>query len=204
MKLVENLSKEQLKEISSQIGEAFVTNDLFHEFGTINDRKELVLKYMDACVTCVYESKTLYCSDDHKGYIGLAYSDNKKMLPQIKMLFKLIWRLPFPITKKFLGHIKQIIHGNEAYTKNTYLEILMVCVRKEYQKQGVTRELFEFAQRKAKDRMVPMLVDTDMEDYAKIYQHYGCNLYNTITASNGITRYNLVWDPHNVPTTIPL
>ena len=36
-----------VKNIFEVIGEAFITNELFHEFGDINDRKELVMKYMD-------------------------------------------------------------------------------------------------------------------------------------------------------------
>ena len=43
--MIENVSKSELAEIKKMIGEAFVTNELFHEFGDINDRKELVMKY---------------------------------------------------------------------------------------------------------------------------------------------------------------
>lgn len=44
--LIDNVSKSELAEIKKMIGEAFITNELFHEFGDINDRKELVIKYM--------------------------------------------------------------------------------------------------------------------------------------------------------------
>ena len=50
-----------------------------------------------------------------------------------------------------------------------------------------------FAKKYAKSEKVPLLFDTDMERYAQIYQHYGCELYNQTLASNGVTRYNLVW-----------
>ena len=193
MKLVENISKQKLKEISNLIGEAFVTNELFHEFGPVEERKNLVMKYMDIYVKCVYESKALYSTDDEKAYIGLAYSDCKPIIPQLKMLVKLIFTIPYKINKKFLKHISQISEGNKKYTKLTYLEILMVCVKKQCQGQGRARELVEFAKRKALERDVPLLFDTDMKEYASIYQHFGCKLYNTITADNGVTRYNLVW-----------
>lgn len=193
MKLVENISKQKLKEISNLIGEAFVTNELFHEFGPVEERKNLVMKYMDIYVKCVYESKALYSSDDENAYIGLAYSDCKPMFPQLKMLVKLIFTIPYKINKKFLKHISQISEGNKKYTRLTYLEILMVCVKKECQGKGRARELVEFAKQKALERDVPLLFDTDMKEYASIYQHLGCRLYNTITADNGVTRYNLVW-----------
>ena len=151
------------------------------------------MKYMDIYVKCVYESKALYSTDDEKAYIGLAYSDCKPIIPQLKMLVKLIFTIPYKINKKFLKHISQISEGNKKYTKLTYLEILMVCVKKECQGQGRARELVEFAKQKALERDVPMLFDTDMKEYASIYQHLGCKLYNTITADNGVTRYNLVW-----------
>ena len=42
MKLVENISKQKLKEISNLIGEAFVTNELFHEFGAVEGRRDVL------------------------------------------------------------------------------------------------------------------------------------------------------------------
>ena len=54
--LIDNVSKSELAEIKKMIGEAFITNELFHEFGDINDRKELVMKYMDIYTDYVYES----------------------------------------------------------------------------------------------------------------------------------------------------
>ena len=45
--LVEKVSKTELDELKRMIGEAFVTNELFHEFGDIDSRRALVMKYMD-------------------------------------------------------------------------------------------------------------------------------------------------------------
>lgn len=193
MKLVENITKDELKEISQLIGEAFVTNDLFYEFGDVRERRNLVLKYMEVYVKCVYASKALYKSEDGNGFIGLSYSDEKHFFPQLIMMIKLIQIIPFKVMKRFLKHVKEIADGNKQYTRSTYLEILMVCVKKECQGQGKAKELVDFAKKKALSRNVPLLFDTDMEAYAKMYQHLGCKLYNTKTALNGVTRYNLVW-----------
>ena len=46
VRLLKNASKSELAEIKETVGKAFVTNELFHEFGDINDRKELVMKYI--------------------------------------------------------------------------------------------------------------------------------------------------------------
>ena len=41
MKLVVNLSEKELRKKKHIIGEAFVTNELFHEFGGIAERRPL-------------------------------------------------------------------------------------------------------------------------------------------------------------------
>lgn len=71
----------------------------------------------------------------------------------------------------------------------------MVCVSKQVQGKGKARELVDFAKEMAKSRNVPLLFDTDMKDYSDMYQHFGCELYHKKTASNNVTRYNLVWKP---------
>ncbi len=84
--LIENVSKSELTEIKKMIGEAFITNELFHEFGDINNRKELVMKYMDIYTDYVYESKALYGTENHKGVVGFIHSKNAPVYPQLKML----------------------------------------------------------------------------------------------------------------------
>jgi len=193
MKLVEKVPDKELIRMKKIIGEAFVTNELFHEFGTVEERRELVLKYMDIYVDYVYEAKALYQNEDSTAFIGLEYSEKQAILPKLKMLFRLLFAIPVPILKKYLGHVKQIKDGNSRYTEKSYLAVLMVCVSKDRQGQGYARELVDFAKQMAIEKKTVVLFDTDMKDYAKMYQHMGCELYNSKTASNGVTRYNLVW-----------
>ena len=84
--LLEDISKEELSDIKRMIGEAFVTNELFHEFGEIDKRREIVLKYMDIYTDYVYESKALYITEDRKGVIGFIHSKKAPLLPQLKMI----------------------------------------------------------------------------------------------------------------------
>lgn len=193
IELLEKASKKELTDIKRMIGEAFVTNELFHEFGDIDSRRELVLKYMDIYTDFVYESHALYISEDRKGVIGYLSSQKTPILPQIKMLVRLFGAIPLKILKKFMSHIKQISNSNEKYAKKPHIDILFVCVDKEYQGKGYAKALVTNAQEFAKKEKLPLLFDTDMERYARIYEHYGCELYNQTTASNGVTRYNLVW-----------
>ena len=191
--LLEDISKEELSDIKRMIGEAFVTNELFHEFGEIDKRREIVLKYMDIYTDYVYESKALYITEDRKGVIGFIHSKKAPLLPQLKMIYRLVRAIPIKTLKKFMGHIKQISNSNRLYSAKPHIDILFVCVDKDYQGKGYAKHLVEAAKGYASKENLPLLFDTDMERYARIYEHYGCELYNQTTASNGVTRYNLVW-----------
>lgn len=193
IKRLDNLSKEQLSDIKKMVGEAFVTNELFHEFGLIEERRELVIKYMDVYTDYVYESKALYATEDNRAVIGFVHSKNAPIVPQIKMLIRLLKVIPYKTVKRYMSHIKQISDANKQYASKPHIDILFVCVDKKYQGKGYAKQLVEFAKTHADKENVPLLFDTDMEKYAQIYQHYGCELYNQKTASNGVTRYNLVW-----------
>ncbi|MBO4866958.1 MAG: GNAT family N-acetyltransferase [Ruminococcus sp.] len=195
MKLAEDLTEIQLRKIRYVIGDAFVSNELFHEFGSIEERRQLVLKYMAAYVDHVYETSSLYMTDDGLGYIGLQFSGDKFALSQMKMLWRIFLRLPFSKLKPMLGHIKQIADENRKYAKDPHIDMLMVAVEKRAQGKGYATKLILFAQDMAKKKGVPLLADTDMKSYAEMYQHLGFELYNTKNASNGVTRYNLVWKP---------
>lgn len=191
--LLKDASKNELDEIKKMIGEAFMTNELFHEFGDIEERRELVMEYMNVYTDYVYDSKALYVTEDHKGVVGFIHSKKAPVFPQIKMLVRLLKVIPFKILKKYMSHIKQIADANKQYATKPHIDILFVCVDKAYQGKGYAKHLVKAAKEYAKKEQVPLLFDTDMEQYAQIYQHYGCELYNQTTASNGVTRYNLVW-----------
>ncbi len=57
--LVENLTYDELDKIKRQIGKAFVTNELFHNWGSYEQRADTVMTYISIYVDCVYKSKAL-------------------------------------------------------------------------------------------------------------------------------------------------
>ena len=57
---VEKISEEQLDKIRTLVGEAFVTNEMFHNWGTIDERREDVMKYLALYVDYVYQAGGLY------------------------------------------------------------------------------------------------------------------------------------------------
>lgn len=193
MRLVENTSKEEINRIEVLIGEAFVSNELFHELGDINERHDFVMKYMKYYVDCTIESRALYENNAGTAFIGVQYSEDKKLFPQLKMLVRMLFGFPMSKIKRFMGHVNQIAKSNERYSKKPHIEILMVCVDKKHQGEGLAKELVDFAKNMAIEKNVPILFDTDMKSYSDMYQHMGCELYNTVTATNGVTRYSLIW-----------
>jgi hypothetical protein len=64
-------------------------------------------------------------------------------------------------------------------------------------RKGIATELINYAKEMSDSIGLPLLFDTDMEEYTKMYQHFGCELYNTVTADNGVTRYSLCYKHDN-------
>ena len=124
--LIDNVSKSELADIKKMIGEAFITNELFHEFGDINDRKELVMKYMDIYTDYVYESKALYGTENHKGIVGFVHSKKAPVYPQLKMLIRLLKVIPYKTLKKYMSHVKQLADSNKQYATKPHIDILFV------------------------------------------------------------------------------
>ncbi len=120
IKLLKDVSKSELAEIKKMVGEEFITNELFHEFGNIEDRRELVMKYMDIYTDYVYESKALYVTEDYKGVVGFIHSKKAPVYPQMKMLIRLLKVIPFKTLKKFMSHIRQISDSKKICHKATY------------------------------------------------------------------------------------
>ena len=190
---LEGLSEEELDKIRLLVGEAFVSNELFHNWGEEEERREDVLKYMKVYVDFAYSAGELYANEDMTGFIGLEDSKAKKIGPQIKMLFKLFTTLPFYRIKQLMSFINRIGDGNKRYAKSHHIDVLMVCVDKAHQGQGIARELITFAKDMSDTKGVPLLIDTDMPSYAQMYEHMGCKIYNETKADNGVTRFNLIY-----------
>lgn len=192
---LKQLSKEELNKIKQIIGEAFISNELFHNWGSEDERKEDVMKYMSIFVDYAYKTGNLYSTSDMTGFIGLEDTKHLFIFARIKMILKMLTRIKKSRVKLLLEYIKQINKSNEIYKNTRHLDTLMVCVKKEEQGKGIAKELIDFAKEKANNLEIPLLFDTDMEGYSSMYQHLGCKLYNSITADNGVTRYSLCYEP---------
>lgn len=194
IKKLKNITPEQLNNISKSIGEAFVTNEMFHNWGSIEERCDDVITYMSIYVDYVYHAGELYANEDMTGFIGLEDTARKPILLRLKMLLRMIIRLRFSRIRSLISFVKQIDKADNLFVNKRHIDTLMVCVKKDHQGQGIATELVEFAKRKAKINKIPLLFHTDMPSYAEMYEHLGCRLYNEVTADNGVTRYCLCYN----------
>ena len=194
IKKLQNITPEQLNNISNIIGEAFVTNEMFRNWGSIEERHDDVLTYMSIYVDYVYHAGELYSNEDMTGFIGLEDTARKPILLRIIMIIKMLIRLRFSRIRSLMNFVKQIDKADNLFVNKRHIDTLMVCVKKDHQGKGIASELVNYAKRKAKINGIPLLFHTDMPSYAKMYQHLGCRLYNKVTADNGVTRYCLCYN----------
>ena len=190
---INKLSNLELTLIKDIIAEAFVSNELFHSWGTMEERYEDVVKYMRIFVTYVYKSKQLYANDTYTAFIALEDSKKQKKFLKLMMLIKMIFSIKWKKIKKILNFANEVSSANQKYSKYRHLDCQMLCVKAGYQGMGLARELVDFAKYSAEKMNIPLLVDTDMKEYKEMYEHLGLYCYNRKTAHNGVTRYNLVY-----------
>ena len=159
---VEHISEKQLEKIRILVGEAFVTKELFQNWGSIDERREDVMKYMVLYVDYVYQAGELYSNEDFTGFIGLEDSENAHKLPQVKMLFRMLTNIWFSKLKSLIRFAKQIGSSNAKYAKNRHLDALMVCVDKGHQGQGIASELVTYAKNMSDTMGIPLLFDKEL------------------------------------------
>ena len=92
IKKVENISSAQLERLRKTVGEAFVSNELFHNWGSETERRDDVLKYMSIYVDYVYRAGELYANEEMTGCIGLEDSAHAPVLPRLRMIFRMLQR----------------------------------------------------------------------------------------------------------------
>ena len=143
---VEKITDGQLQQISRLIGEAFVTNDLFLNWGSVSQRHDDVLKYMEIYVDYTYRTGELYANEDLSGFIGLEDTGSLPVFPRLKMIARLFRAFGWKKVQSLLGFVRQISRSNALYARQRHLDVLMVCVDPKHQGKGIATEL-SFSQR---------------------------------------------------------
>ena len=202
MKKLIGLSKEEVKDISMQIADAFYDYKYNEEdLGLVKyiKSRDDMFTYMNAITQAAYNSGLLYTtSDDHEGYLMLSGdgAGSVRFFDGIKMIMA---------EKKALGgfsNMKAFIkacfaEGNTIETrmrkaKRKFIRIEMLVVRPEFQGQGHMRNILEDVYKLAEKRGVPVILDTDDKDKAARYEHLGMKLDRVRNCGEKFHMYDLI------------
>lgn len=202
MKKLIGLSKEEVKDISKQIADAFYDYKYNEEdLGLVKyiKSRDDMFTYMNAITQAAYNSGLLYTtSDDHEGYLMLSGegAGSVRFFDGIKMIMA---------EKKALGgfsNMKAFIkacfaEGNTIETrmrkaKRKFIRIEMLVVRPEFQGQGHMRNILEDVYKLAEKRRVPVILDTDDKDKAARYEHLGMKLDRIRNCGEKFHMYDLI------------
>ncbi|MGI6216919.1 MAG: GNAT family N-acetyltransferase [Coriobacteriales bacterium] len=189
---VRDQTMEQIKRIG---GESFADDLLFEGFGTGEERRALVMEYMRHYVDYCYKSKILYANADYTGFVALQRSGKEKLLPTSRFEKALKRYIPPDKLQAFSSYSSEVANSFDSEKLNDHIEVLMLCVDEKLRGRGLGGELMDFSKEQSRRAGVPLIIDTDMPGNRDMYIHMGCTLYRTKKASNGISRYNLIWRP---------
>lgn len=202
MKKLIGLSKEEVRDISTQIADAFYDYKYNEEdLGLVKyiKSRDDMFTYMNAITQAAYNSGLLYTtSDDREGYLMLSGdgAGSVRFFDGIKMIMA---------EKKALGgfsNMKAFIkacfaEGNTIETrmrkaKRKFIRIEMLVVRPEFQGQGHMRIILEDVYKLAEQRGVPVILDTDDKDKAARYEHLGMKLDRIRNCGEKFHMYDLI------------
>lgn len=65
------------------------------------------------------------------------------------------------------GFVRQISASNAPYARPRHPDVPLVCVDPKRQGKDIATELVQFAKGQAKERGIPLLIDTDMREFAE-------------------------------------
>ena len=196
------LSKEEVKDISRQIADAFYDYKYNEEdLGLVKyiKSRDDMFTYMNAITQAAYNSGLLYTtSDDHEGYLMLSGggAGSVRFFDGIKMIMAEKKALGgFSNMKKFIKACfaeGSTIETRMRKAKRKFIRIEMLVVRPEFQGQGHMRNILEDVYKLAEKRGVPVILDTDDKDKAARYEHLGMKLDRIRNCGEKFHMYDLI------------
>lgn len=203
MKKLQGLNKEQLREISRQIAEAFYDYSYNEaDIGLIRfiPAREDMFTYIHGIVQAAYRSGVLYTTSDRReGYLMLSgegaggtigFADGMRMIAAEKKALG-----GFRNMKRFIDACFSdggTIETRMRKEKRKFLRIEMLVVRKEFQGQGYMRQMMDYAYTLADERGIPVILDTDDKDKAARYEHLGMKLVRVRSCGEHFHMYDLI------------
>ncbi len=192
-----DLDEEHLKEISHAFAESFLS-----QTGSLSMTANMYEAeiYFDICLKEYARAGVLYAlSEKEEGYI-VFHRKNKgiRWYRDLYMTWQYMMRLtPSTMQRMILARngwqSYEVTHANDP----DYLDVELVCVRKEYQGQGLLRKMLKEPFAEADAAGIPCILDTDAEHKAMRYEHVGMRIERHAVLSSGLHLYTMIYGGRN-------
>ncbi len=202
MKKLIGLSKEEVKDISMQIADAFYDYKYNEEdLGLVKyiKSRDDMFTYMNAITQAAYNSGLLFTtSDKREGYLMLSGegAGSVRFFDGIKMIMAEKKALGgFSNMKKFIKACfaeGSTIETRMRKAKRKFIRIEMLVVRPEFQGHGHMRKMLEDVYKLADKKGIPVILDTDDKDKAARYEHLGMKLDRVRNCGERFHMYDLI------------
>ena len=205
MKKLSGLTKEQVREISGRIADAFYdypySEDDLGLKKYIRTRQDMHI-YIEAIVQASYNSGLLYATSEKEegclilsgdGVGNIGFVDGMKMILAEKKVLGGLGKMTAFIRACFADG--NTIETRMRKAKRKFIRIEVLAVRPEYQKQGFMRQMMEYVYALADERGVPVILDTDDKDKSLRYQHLGMTLDRVRNCGEKFHMYDLIREP---------
>lgn len=193
---ITSLSEKEIRDI----GEAFADHtyaDGEKGMTFLYDSRDAVRDYICGYVRAMLAAGFLYStSEKHEAFIAFRYSKEKMPLSSGIILLKAVFS-----TMGFRGAVRMlrlIGKGGESYetavkkSKQPYIFVGLVAVRKEFQGQGYMRKVLDIAFNEGRKRGCPVLLETDAVLKRDKYVHLGMENVRTRKLDDSSYLYDLV------------
>ena len=186
----QNLTKEDLQQIGQQVAQSFISEKGC--FSTLD--ADIANRMFTMIVEICYETGHLYTTSEKQE--GYCVYWAKEQRPGLKLQMKLVWKMVtgLPLkTGRFLKDGQNNWKPTEKRYKKSedFVEVFLIAIRKEYQKQGFFRKMLEEPFDLAKKRNTICVLDTDSIIKADKYCHVGMHIVDHKIQKNGIEMFAL-------------
>ena len=190
MIVLRNCTPAQLQQIGHEIAQAFISEKGCFAVLPSDVANRMFSMIVEIC----YETGHLYTtSEKQEGYCVYWTKDERPgFWSQMKLVWKMATGLPWK-TGMLLKDSQNNWKPTEKRYKNhkDFVEVFLIAVRKEYQKQGYFRKMLEEPFSLAKQRNTICVLDTDSIVKAEKYCHVGMHIVERKVQKNGIEMFAL-------------
>lgn len=198
------LLDDELELISRQVADAFYDYPYPAESRGLRaflPERDQMLTYINGIIRAGYRGGLLYAtSEKREGYLMMTSSkgDTIRFPDGIRMILAMKtalggWKKQIEFTRAFLRN-GGTFELRMRKGKRDYVKVDLLAVQAEYQKQGFMKRMLEFAFNQARERGVPVILETDDQDKCERYMHYGMKVDRIRDVVAGVRVYDLIWE----------